>query len=58
MNRIQASGAGATAWNFSTGNSSMAICILDSGCDLTHPDLQFSTPGSNLGTMSPELAYR
>lgn len=54
MNRIQASGAGATAWNFSTGNSSMAICILDSGCDLTHPDLQFSTPGINLGTMSPD----
>ena len=32
----------------------MVICILDTGCDLTHPDLQFSTPGVHLDDMKPD----
>ena len=56
MSRIQAGGPGSTAWNFSTGNNSVVICILDSGCDLTHPDLQaqFSSPGIHLDNMKPD----
>ena len=41
------------AWDISTGNNSVVICVLDEGCDLTHPDLQFSEDGINLGTMMP-----
>lgn len=54
MNQIQAGGAGLTGWDISTGNNTVVVCILDEGCDLTHPDLQFSTPGINLGTMMPD----
>lgn len=54
MTRIQAGGAGTTGWNLSTGVATLVICVLDEGCDLTHPDLQFSTPGINLGTMMPD----
>ncbi len=56
MIRIRAGGKGTTAWNISTGNNTVVICILDSGCDLTHPDLQsrYSMPGINLDTMLPD----
>ncbi len=54
MVRIQAGGAGATGWDISAGNNTVVVCVLDEGCDLTHPDLQFSTPGINLGTMLPD----
>ena len=54
MTQIQAGGAGLTGWDISTGNNTIVVCILDEGCDLTHPDLQFSTPGINLGTMMPD----
>ncbi len=53
MTRIQAGGTGTTGWDISTGAASVVVCVLDEGCDLTHPDLQFSTPGINLGTMVP-----
>jgi subtilisin family serine protease len=43
-----------TAWDTTTGDTSVVMCILDEGCDLTHPDLQFSEPGINLGTMQPD----
>jgi hypothetical protein len=52
MTRIRAGGKGTTAWDNSTGN--VVICILDSGCDLTHPDLQFSTTGVHLDDMTPD----
>ena len=41
------------AWDISTGSNAVVICILDQGCDLIHPDLQFSGDGINLGTMMP-----
>ena len=40
-------------WDISTGDNSVTICILDEGCDLTHPDLTYSGPGINLNTMLP-----
>lgn len=52
MQQIQAGGPGTTGWDLYTGDGAVVICILDSGCDLTHPDLQFSTQGINLGSMS------
>ncbi len=43
-----------TAWDTTTGNAQTVVCILDEGCDLTHPDLRFSGPGINLATMKPD----
>lgn len=54
MTQIGAGGVGTTGWNISTGVNTVVICVLDEGCDLTHPDLQFSSPGINLGTMMPD----
>jgi hypothetical protein len=51
MEKIEAGGQGFTGWNISTGDSKIIICILDSGCELRHPDLKFSTEGINLGYM-------
>jgi hypothetical protein len=47
MRRIHAGGAGDTAWNISQGDPSVVICILDAGCDLGHPDLNFTSNGFN-----------
>jgi subtilisin family serine protease len=54
MTRIRAGGEGTTAWDISTGINNVVICILDSGCDLTHPDLDFSTPGVHLDNNMPD----
>jgi hypothetical protein len=54
MAQIGAGGVGLTGWDISTGANTVVLCVLDEGCDLTHPDLQFSTPGINLGTMMPD----
>lgn len=54
MTQIQAGGAGTTGWDISTGVAGVVVCVLDEGCDLTHPDLQFSDPGINLDTMLPD----
>jgi subtilisin family serine protease len=40
-------------WDISAGSNTVVICILDEGCDLTHPDLAFAENGINLGTMMP-----
>jgi subtilisin family serine protease len=56
VTRIRAGGKGTTAWDISTGINNVIICILDTGCDLTHPDLQnqYATDGINLDTMLPD----
>jgi len=53
MTRIRAGGKFTSAWDFSIGSNDVVICILDSGCDLTHPDLQgqYATQGVRLDTM-------
>jgi subtilisin family serine protease len=45
LNRIQAIQApdSPAAWDFTTGDPSITICIMDAGCDLSHPDLSFVT---------------
>jgi hypothetical protein len=40
------------AWDVTTGSAGVAVAILDTGCDLGHQDLAFSSSGVNLGTMS------
>lgn len=54
MTQIQAGGPGTTGWDISTGANTLVVAVLDTGCDLTHPDLTpFATQGINLGTMMP-----
>ncbi len=52
MDRIRAGGPIPSAWDLGTGARDVVVCILDSGCDLSHPDLQFIDHGINLGSMS------
>jgi hypothetical protein len=55
MARINASGAAQSGWDLSTGLN-VVVCVLDTGCDLTHPDITYSGSGINLGTMSGDGA--
>ena len=50
--QIEAGDVPFRGWSLSTGNNNIIICILDEGCDLTHPDLNFINNGINLGTMA------
>ena len=65
MERIaaQASAPGKiTGWDYSLGDSSIVIAVLDTGCDLTHPDLRilsgysFGNPSGH-GATQPVLSY-
>lgn len=47
MNQIQAP----TAWDITTGANTVLISVIDSGVDLTHPDLNILGPGIDLGDM-------
>jgi subtilisin family serine protease len=53
MQTVLAGGNRTTAWNYSTGNNNVVICIIDSECDLTHPDLhnQYAMQGVRLDNM-------
>ncbi|MDN5846000.1 MAG: S8 family serine peptidase [Candidatus Nitrosocosmicus sp.] len=51
MIRIRAGGEGTTAWDLSIGSEDVVICVIDTGCDLNHPDLKFASSGLNLDSM-------
>lgn len=44
MTQIQ----GPQAWNISSGSNTVVVAILDSGTDLTHPDIQVTGPGPGI----------
>jgi subtilisin family serine protease len=56
MQRIQAGGPGTTGWDLSTGAAGVLIAVMDTGCDLTHPDLVYAGAGVNLGSMAGDGA--
>lgn len=44
-------------WDIGTGSAGVVIAVIDSGCDLTHPDLLFSGPGIDLGDMVSDGSF-
>ncbi|WP_179083682.1 S8 family serine peptidase [Streptomyces rectiverticillatus] len=52
MVTIRAGGPGTTGWDLVSGPHRADIAILDSGCDLTHPDLYYAGQGYNPGQIA------
>ena len=51
MTQVNAPGG----WDITSGANTVVVCVLDQGCDLTHPDLApFASPGIRLDTMGPD----
>ncbi|WP_084532966.1 S8 family serine peptidase [Nocardia fusca] len=62
MVKVDAGGPGVTAWDWARGNPDVKIAVIDSGCDLTHPDLTYaagktwdSSPG--IGEENPATTF-
>ena len=51
--KIAAMGEARSGWDISAGDPTVIIGILDSGCQLEHPDLAFAGDGVRLDTMQP-----
>ena len=47
LRQIAAAGPGTTGWDITQGNIAINIAILDSGCDMTHPDINYQGTGFN-----------
>ena len=46
------------AWDIGTGDPSVIVAVIDSGCDLTHPDIEYASSGVNLGSMADDGSPR
>jgi subtilisin family serine protease len=52
MLQIQAGGPGRTGWDISTGNETVIVAVIDTGCDLNHPDIRYTDIGANLAHLN------
>ena len=40
------------AWDTTVGEPTVTVAVLDTGCDLSHPDITYASNGVNLGSMA------
>jgi subtilisin family serine protease len=48
MLQIQAAGPGRSGWDITTGTETVMVAVIDTGCDLKHPDIRYSEASANL----------